>query len=67
MKKCKECPDKTSDCPTGPDGALLALGPIWGGADRDCPKELADWSKEAEAVVRKKPGPALPKKRKPAG
>ena len=55
MKKCKSCEDRTEECPTGPDGALLALGPFWGGADRECPKELEEWKKEAEAALRKKP------------
>jgi hypothetical protein len=56
MATCLGCPHRTKECPEEPDGALLALGAFWGGRDRDCPKELAEWRGEASALLKKKPG-----------
>ena len=57
MPNCTGCPHRTEECPESPDGALIALGPFWGGGDRDCPRELADWRKESEsALARNKAG-----------
>ncbi|MBI5018269.1 MAG: hypothetical protein HZB55_22620 [Deltaproteobacteria bacterium] len=56
MKNCKACPDRTDECPKDPDGALLALGPFWGGSDRDCPKELSDWRASMERLLAKGKG-----------
>ncbi len=53
-RSCQHCKDRTEECPTTPDGALLALGPFWGGADRDCPKELAEWRASTEGLIVKK-------------
>ncbi|GAB4275472.1 MAG: hypothetical protein Kow0092_31080 [Deferrisomatales bacterium] len=54
MKKCERCPHRTEECPDSADGALLALGPFWGGADRDCPRDFKKWREEADAALEKK-------------
>lgn len=51
MRNCKTCRDRTDECPEAADGALLALGPFWGGGDRDCPRELEAWRKESAALL----------------
>lgn len=54
MRNCATCKLRREDCPEGPDGALLALGPFWGGSDRDCPLELEQWRKDADAALGKR-------------
>jgi len=55
MRNCKTCRERTPECPDTADGALLALGPFWGGGDRDCPLELAAWRKESAALLGGRP------------
>jgi hypothetical protein len=51
MANCATCTQRRDDCPDGPDGALIALGPFWEGRDRDCPRELEEWRKTIQGQL----------------